>query len=267
MFDEARTNEPAGALRVVHDRKPTINIIAGRNPVMEALKAGTLIEKVVILAGVKGTAIEKIKAAAKRNRVPFIEVGKQRFRELVSDTTTQGVVAIVGTKAYVEVDDILAVAQENGEPPFVLILDEIEDPQNLGALLRTAECSGIHGAIIPKHHAASVNQTVAKTSAGASEYLPVAKVTNIAQTLEELKKKGLWIVGTDADAEKSYTQVDYSGPIAIVIGNEGSGIRHLVKEKCDFVVKIPVYGKIESLNASVAGALVMYEAVKKRKGL
>jgi len=267
MFEESRQSEPVNPLRVVHDRKPSINIIAGRNPVMEALKAGTLIEKIVILAGVKGMAIEKIKAAAKRNRVPCIEVGKQRFRDLVSDTTTQGVVAIVGTKSYVEVDDILSVARERNEPPFILILDEIEDPQNLGALLRTAECSGVHGAIIPRHHAASVNQTVAKTSAGASEYLPVAKVTNIAQTLEELKTKGVWTVGTDADAEKPYTSVDYDGPVAIVIGNEGKGIRQLVKEKCDFVVKIPVYGKIESLNASVAGALIMYETVRKRKKL
>lgn len=268
MFDDQMTTmDEAPPLRAINDRKPTTNIIAGRNPVMEALRAGTIIEKVVILAGVKGNVIEKIKQMAKRNRVPCIEVGKQKFRDLVSDTTTQGVVAIVGTKAYVEIDDILQVAKEREEPPFVLILDEIEDPQNLGALIRTAECAGVHGAIIPKHHAASVNQTVAKTSAGASEHLPVAKVVNIATTLEELKEKGLWIVGTDSEAEKNYTEVDYKMPIAIVIGNEGKGIRQLVKEKCDFIVKIPVYGKVDSLNASVAGALVMYEVVRKRKGL
>ncbi len=265
MFEDQREMEILPPLRVIHDRKPTANIIAGRNPVMEALKAGTLIEKVVILAGVKGNIIEKIRQMAKRNRVPCVEVGKQKFRDLVSDTTTQGVVAIVGTKAYVEMDDILAVAKERNEPPFVLILDEIEDPQNLGALIRTAECAGVHGAVIPKHHAASVNQTVAKTSAGASEHLPVAKVTNIVSTLEELKSKGLWIVGTDAAAEKVYTEIDYTMPIAMVIGNEGKGIRQLVKEKCDFVVKIPVYGKVESLNASVAGALILYEVVRKRK--
>lgn len=268
MFEEQATTEEITSLRKLHDRKPTANIIAGRNPVMEALRGGTtIIEKVVILSGVKGGVIEKIKQMAKRNRVPCIEVGKQKFRELVSDTTTQGVVAVVGTKAYVEIDDILNVAKERNEAPFVLILDEIEDPQNLGALIRTAECAGVHGAIIPKHHAASVNQTVAKTSAGASEHLPVAKVVNIANTLEELKEKGLWIVGTDASAEKNYTEVDYTMPIAFVIGNEGKGIRQLVKEKCDFIVKIPLYGKVESLNASVAGALVMYEAVKKRRGL
>ena len=267
MFEETEAVEEHPPLRTIHDRKPTANIIAGRNPVMEALKAGTIIERVVILAGVRGDAIEKIKIMAKRNRVPCVEVGKQKFRELVSDTTTQGVVAIVGTKTYVELDDILAIAHERNEPALVLILDEIEDPQNLGALIRTAECAGVHGCVIPKHHAASVNQTVSKTSSGASEYLPVAKVTNIANTLEELKQKGFWIVGTDSDAEKLYTQVDYSTPIAIVIGNEGKGIRQLVKEKCDFVVKIPLYGKVESLNASVAGALIMYEAVKKRKQL
>lgn len=254
-----------GALRVLHDRKPTANIIAGRIPVMEALRAGTIIEKIVILSGVKGNAIEKIKTMAKRNRVQFIEVGKQRFRDLVSDTTTQGVVAIVGTKAYVEIEDIIHVAEEKQEKPFILILDEIEDPQNLGALIRTAECAGVHGAVIPKHHAASVNQTVAKTSAGASEFLPVAKVTNIANTIEELKEKGFWVVGTDGTAEKNFTEVDYTSPIAIVIGNEGSGIRQLVKEKCDFIVKIPLYGNTESLNASVAGALMMYEVVRQRR--
>lgn len=266
MFEAKGENgEESGKLRTVHDRKPTANIIAGRNPVMEALKAGTIIEKVVILAGVKGSAIERIKGMAKRNRVPVTEVGKQKFRELVSDTTTQGVVAIVGTKEYVELDDILEAAAKRAEPAFVLILDEIEDPQNLGALIRTAECAGIHGVVIPKHHAASVNQTVAKTSAGASEHVLVAKVTNIASTLEELKEKGLWIVGTDGQADKTYTEIDYTTPIAVVVGNEGQGIRKLVKEKCDFLVKIPLYGEIGSLNASVAGALVMYEVARKRR--
>ncbi len=259
--------EPVSPLRVIHDRKPTANIIAGRQPVIEALRAGTIIERIVILAGVKGGIIEKIKQMAKRNRIPVVEVGKQKFRDLVSDTTTQGVVAVVGTKSYVELENILDIARERSEAPFVLILDEIEDPQNLGALIRTAECAGVHGAVIPKHHAASVNQTVAKTSAGASEYLPVAKVVNIVNTLDELKQKGLWIVGTDSSAEKMFTEIDYTLPIAVIVGNEGKGIRQLVKEKCDFLVKIPLYGKVESLNASVAGALVIYEAVKKRKQL
>jgi 23S rRNA (guanosine2251-2'-O)-methyltransferase len=257
--------EKHSGLRRVHDRKPRVDIVAGRLPVYEALRAGTLLEKIVILFGVKGDQIEKIRTLAKKNNIPVVEVGKQKFRDLVSDTTTQGVVAIVGTKRYVDVDDILKLAKDRGEPPFVLVLDEIQDPQNLGALIRTAECAGMHGVIIPKHHSAAVNQTVAKTSAGASEHMYVAKVTNIAQCLEELKKQGLWIVGTDSQAEKPFTAVDYSGPLAVVIGNEGSGIRKLVKEKCDFVVKIPLFGKVQSLNASVAGALVMYEAVKRRQ--
>jgi len=252
-------------LRVIHDRKPSANIIAGRNPVMEALRAEAMVEKVVVLAGIKGTIIEKIKEMAKRRRVPYVEVGKQKFRELVSDTTTQGVVAIIGTKEYVEVEDILAVAEQRAEQATVLVLDEIEDPQNLGALIRTAECAGVHGVIIPKHHAASVNQTVAKTSAGASEHMPVAKVVNIANTLDELKQKGLWIVGTETGADREYTEIEYDMPVAIVIGNEGKGIRQLVREKCDFLVGIPLYGKVESLNASVAGALLMYEVVRQRK--
>ena len=252
-------------LHRVHDRKPTVDIIAGRQPVYEALKAGTLLEKIVILFGVKGEQIERIRGLAKRNNVPVVEVGKQKFRDLVSDTTTQGVVAVVGSKKYVEVQDILNLAKERGEPPFVLLLDEIQDPQNLGALIRTAECTGAHGVIIPKHHSAAVNQTVARTSAGASEHMLVAKVTNIAQCLDELKKLGLWIVGTDAEAEKSYSEIDYSTPIALIVGNEGAGIRKLVKEKCDFAARIPLYGKIKSLNASVAGALIMYEVVRKRK--
>jgi 23S rRNA (guanosine2251-2'-O)-methyltransferase len=269
MFDNQELVEEKdlrpSPLRVIHDRKPSANIIAGRNPVMEALRAETMIEKVVVLAGIKGAVIEKIRMMAKRNRVPFVEVGKQKFRELVSDTTTQGVVAIVGTKEYVDLEDILAVAIQRDEPATVLVLDEIEDPQNLGALIRTAECAGVHGVVIPKHHAASVNQTVAKTSAGASEHMPVAKVVNIAATLDDLKKRGLWIVGTDAGAGKEYTEIDYDMPLAIVVGNEGKGIRQLVREKCDFLVNIPLLGKVESLNASVAGALLMYEVVRRRK--
>lgn len=252
-------------LRRINDRKPAVDIIAGRQPVIEALKSGKMIEKIVILFGVKGNIIEKIKQMAKQSRVPCVEVGKQRFRDLVSDTTTQGVVAIVGTKKYVELEDILKLAGERGEKPFLVILDEIEDPHNLGAIIRTAECAGVHGIIIPKHHAAAVNQTVIKTSAGASEHMLVAKVTNIAQTIDELKQQGIWVVGTDSTAEKLYTEIDYSMALALVIGNEGTGIRRLVKEKCDFVVKIPLYGKIESLNASVAGALMMFEAVRGRK--
>ncbi|MEK6570564.1 MAG: 23S rRNA (guanosine(2251)-2'-O)-methyltransferase RlmB [Bacteroidota bacterium] len=240
--------------------------IAGRNPVIEALRSGTSIEKIVILYGVRGTAIERIRELARQNSVPCVEVNKQKFRELVNDTTTQGVVAIVGTKEYVSVDALLSAAKERNQAPFLLVLDEIQDPQNLGAIIRTAECAGAHGVIIPKHHAAIVNQTVAKTSAGASEQVPIAKVTNIAVTLDELKEHGLWIVGADVAGDKLYYEVDYKTPLAIVVGNEGEGIRRLVKEKCDYLVRIPLLGRIGSLNASVAAALVMYDVVRARGG-
>ncbi len=241
-------------------------LIAGRNPVIEALRSGAAVEKIVILYGVRGTAIEKIRQLARQNGVQCVEVNKQKFRELVSDTTTQGVVAIVGSKEYVSPDAILNVAKERNEPAFLLVLDEIQDPQNLGAIIRTAECAGAHGVIIPKHHSTTVNQTVTKTSAGASEHMPIAKVTNIATTLDELKHQGLWIVGADVEGSRLYYEVDYKTPVALVIGNEGEGMRRLVKEKCDFLVKIPLRGKIGSLNASVAAALVMYEVVRARTG-
>ncbi len=241
-------------------------LIAGRNPVIEALRSGAAIEKIVILFGVRGSAIEKIRNLARQSGVQCVEVNKQKFRELVSDATTQGVVAIVGSKEYVSLDSILSLAKERNEPPFLLVLDEIQDPQNLGAIIRTAECAGAHGVIIPKHRAATVNQTVSKTSAGASAYMPIAKVTNIAVTLDELKQQGIWVVGTDVEGDKMYYDLDYKEAVALVIGGEGEGMRQLVKEKCDFLVKIPMFGKIGSLNASVAAGLVMYEVVRAREG-
>jgi len=239
-------------------------IITGRNPVIEALKADAPIEKILILYGVRGTAIERIKSLAKQKGVPCVDVNKIKFREIVSDATTQGVVAIVGEKKYLSLDELLEIPVQRSEPPFLLILDEIVDPQNLGALLRTAECAGVHGVIIPKHHAAPITQTVVKTSAGASEHITVARVTNIANTIDELKEKGIWVIGSSPQAEKLFYDVDYKMPLAIVVGGEEQGMRRLVLEKCDFLVKIPMYGEIESLNASVAGALLMYEVVRAR---
>lgn len=241
-------------------------MIVGRQPVLEAIKSGASIEKIIFLYGVQGNAIERVRQLAKQHGIPVSEMDKHRFQELVGDATAQGVAAIAATQQYVEIEDILKVAESKNESPFILILDEIEDPHNLGALIRTAECAGIHGVIIPKHHSATVNQTVAKTSAGASLHLPIAKVTNVVQTLEELKSKGLWIVGTDMSGDKAYYEVNLEGPLAIVIGNEGKGIRRLVKEQCDFLVKIPMYGKIGSLNASVAGGLILFEAARIRHG-
>ena len=238
--------------------------IAGRQPILEALKSRQPVDQVFILHGTAGAQIRQIKQLAREQHIAVKEADKDRFRELSGETVTQGVLALVNDYCYVEIEDILALAQRKNEPPFLLVLDEIEDPHNLGALIRTAECAGIHGVVIPKHHAASVNQTVLKTSAGAAAHMLIARVTNIAQTLDELKKANVWIVGTDMQAEKKYFEHDFSGAVAVVIGSEGGGIRRLVKEKCDFLVSIPMHGKIESLNASVAGGLVLFEAAKLR---
>jgi len=240
------------------------NLIVGRQPVLEALRSDTALEKIYVLFGTHGPAIQNITQLAKRRGVPVREIDRARFIEMSSDAHAQGVLAVASTKAYVDIDALIKAAADKGEAPFLLILDEIEDPHNLGALMRTGECAGIHGAILPRHHSASMNETVAKSSAGASLHLPVAKVTNIASTMDELKERGVWIVGTDMAATRAYDEQDYTGPIAIVVGNEGKGIRKLVKEKCDFLVKIPMYGKIGSLNASVAGGLVLFEAARNR---
>lgn len=241
-----------------------MNIIAGRKPVIEALNAGTPVEKIYILRGAHGEPLDTIRQLARQKNILCTDADKHLIEKLSRDTNTQGVVAVIGSKEYADVDEILAVAASKNEKPFLLLFDEIEDPHNLGALIRTAVCLGAHGGIIPKHNAAPVNATVAKTSAGASAHFPIAKVTNMVAAIEELKEKGVWIIGSDAHAEKRFTEVDYTLPIALVIGNEGKGIRRLVKEYCDFLVKIPMAGSFDSLNASVAGALVMYEVFRKR---
>lgn len=241
-----------------------MNIIAGRKPVIEALNAGAPVEKIYILRGAHGEPLDIIRQLARQQNILCTDADKHLIEKLSRDTNTQGVVAVIGTKEYAAVDEILAIAASKNEKPFLLLFDGIEDPHNLGALIRTAVCLGAHGGIIPKHNAAPVNATVAKTSAGASAHFPIAKVTNIVAAIEELKEKGVWIVGSDAHAEKRFTEVDYTLPIALVIGNEGKGIRRLVKEYCDFLVKIPMAGSFDSLNASVAGALVMYEVFRKR---
>ncbi|MDE3057716.1 MAG: 23S rRNA (guanosine(2251)-2'-O)-methyltransferase RlmB [Bacteroidota bacterium] len=241
-----------------------MNFIAGRNPIIEALKAGTLIEKIYIVRGTHGEPINTIRRLARMKNVPCAEVPQELLDQLFQNAQTQGVLAVIGEKKVLTVEEILEIGSKRNEKPFLVIFDEIEDPHNLGALIRSALCVGAHGGIVPKHHAASVSPTVAKTSAGASEHFPVAKVTNIATTIDELKAKNIWVVGTDPRAEKSFTELDYSMPLALVIGNEGRGIRRLVREKCDFLVKIPMAGKFDSFNASVAGALVMYEVYRKR---
>ena len=232
---------------------------------MEALRAGTNIEKIVFLLGVQGTVIEDIRHAAERNNVPVSQASRQEFRELASDATTQGVVAIVRqSKTFVSLDEIVGTAEAKKEKPLILILDSIEDPQNLGALVRTAECAGVHGVVIPKHHAASVTSAVVKASAGATEHVAMAEVTNIVSTMDELKGRGFWTAGVAVEGDTPFTGFDYTTAAAIVIGNEGKGIRRLVREHCDRLVRIPMYGSLGSLNASVAGALVMYEAARQR---
>jgi len=231
---------------------------------MEALKAGTRIERIVFLVGVQGRVVSEIKGLAERRNVQVTFVNKQQFRELATDATTQGVVALVPAKKFIDLTTLLAIPPERGEKGFLLLLDEIEDPHNLGALIRTAECAGVHGIVVPKHHAAPVTSTVVKTAAGATEHMPMAEVTNIVQTILLLKEHGYWVIGLDAHGEMRYSELDYNTPVAIVVGNEGKGMRRLVREHCDHVVRIELYGKIESLNASVAGALVMFEAARHR---
>ena len=228
------------------------------------MQADLPLETIFVLFGGHGGGLQEIRQLAKRRGVPVKEVDRKRFVQLCPDENAQGVVAVAGEKKYVDLNDLLRIAEEKGEKPFLLVLDEIEDPHNLGALIRTGECAGIHGVIIPRHHSVTFNETVAKTSAGASLHMPASRVTNLAATLDELRDRGIWVIGTDMLATRSYEDVDYRDPVAIVIGNEGKGIRRLVKEKCDFLVKIPLFGKIGSLNASVAGGLVLFEAARKR---
>ena len=238
--------------------------VEGRNSVLELLESGKDINKIFVTRGEKHGSINKIIAIAKERRIIIVEKDKKQMDEMAQEENYQGVIAIVPPFEYVEVEDILNVAKQRGEEPFVLILDGIEDPHNLGSIIRTAETAGVHGIIIPKRRAASVNSTVNKTSAGAVEHMKIARVTNITDTIEELKQAGLWICGTDIEAEKYYYNQDLTGPLGIVIGNEGKGISEKVKKNCDFNVKIPMKGKITSLNAAVSTGIIVYEAVKQR---
>ncbi|MHB1050122.1 MAG: 23S rRNA (guanosine(2251)-2'-O)-methyltransferase RlmB [Bacteroidota bacterium] len=241
-----------------------MNIIFGRKPVLEALTSNKPIDKMMISTNAHGEVIDDIVRLAKQKNIPFKFLPANEIAKTAREQNTQGVIAFAGSKEFSDVTDLIAIARSKNEKPFLLIFDEIEDVHNLGALIRTAVCVGAHGGIVPKHHNAPVNETVIKTSAGASMQFPMARVTNIAQTIEDLKENGVWIVGTEMNADRSFTDIDYTVPVAIVIGNEGKGIRRLVRDKCDFLVKIPMKGDFDSLNASVAGALVMYEVMRKR---
>lgn len=239
--------------------------IEGRNPVFEALKSGRQIDKLLIQRDLTDGSIAKIRAMARDKRVVISEVAKQKLDHLSLTGAHQGVIACVAMHQYYEVDDLLAVAEERGEAPFLIIADEITDPHNLGSILRTANAAGAHGVIIPKHRAVGLSAIVAKASAGAIEYVKVARVLNLARTIDKLKEKGVWVFGSQMDAPQTYDEADYQGAIAIVVGNEGAGISRLILEKCDFLVSIPMQGEINSLNASVAAAVLMMEAAKQRR--
>ena len=238
-------------------------IIEGRNAVLEAFRAGKTIDKLFVLDGCQDGPVKSILREAKKTDTIINFVDKERLDRLANSGHHQGVVAQAAAYEYAEVEDILNAAKEKGEAPFIFILDEIEDPHNLGAIIRTANLCGAHGVIIPKRRAVGLTATVTKTSAGAVNYTPVAKVTNIAKTIEELKKEGMWFVCADMDGQTMY-DLNLTGPIGLVIGNEGAGVSRLVKEKCDFTASIPMKGDIDSLNASVAAGVLAYEIVRQR---
>ena len=239
--------------------------VEGRNSVLELLESEKDIKKIYVTRGEKQGSINKIIGRAKGKGIVLVEVDKTKLDEMSQTGNHQGVIAIVPPFEYCEVEDILDEAKNKNEQPFILILDGIEDPHNLGAIIRTAETAGVHGVIIPKRRAASVNSTVNKVSAGAVEHMKIARVNNINDTIQYLKDNGLWIIGTDGKAENYYYEQDLTGPIALVIGSEGYGMNRLVSENCDILVKIPMMGKITSLNASVSAGIVTYEIVKQRK--
>ena len=248
----------------INEEKKFDDQIEGRNSVLELLESGKDINKLFVTKGEKHGSINKILAIAKERKIIIVEKDKKQMDEMAQEENYQGVIAIVPPYEYVEIEDILEYAKQKQEDPFILILDGIEDPGNLGSIIRTAETAGVHGIIIPKRRAASVNSTVNKVSAGAVEYMNIARVTNISDAIEKLKQNGLWICGTSIDANKYYYNQDLTGPLAIVIGNEGKGIGEKVKNNCDFLVKIPMKGKIGSLNAGVSTGIIVYEAVKQR---
>lgn len=240
------------------------DMVAGRNAVMEALKGSRSVNKLMIANGSTEGSIKEIIAVAKDKGINIQYWDRSKLDSIARGIRHQGVLAQVAPVQYAELEDILQVAKDRNEPPFIVLLDELEDPHNLGAILRTADAAGVHGVLIPKHRSCPLSATVAKTSAGAVEHVPVARVGNLVQTIKKLKQEGLWVAAADMDG-KDYYDTDLTGPLLLIIGSEGQGVGRLVKEQCDFVVRIPMVGKINSLNASVAGSILMYEAMKQRR--
>ena len=243
--------------------EPKPDVISGRNPVSEALRSDRPIDKILVARGEKSGAVVGILTKAKNKSIPIKEVDRAKLDYISGGAVHQGIVAFAAVKEYSTVEDILDFAQSKNEPPFIVILDELEDPHNLGAIIRTAECAGVHGVIVPKRRSATLSYTVGKASAGAIEYMRVARVNNISALIDDLKKRGVWVFGADMNGT-DYSECDFSGACAIVIGNEGKGISRLVREKCDVIVSLPMKGKINSLNASVAAGILMYSAMKDR---
>ncbi|MCI9575532.1 MAG: 23S rRNA (guanosine(2251)-2'-O)-methyltransferase RlmB [Clostridiales bacterium] len=242
------------------------DIIAGRNAVQEALRSGRTIDSLYVARGNHTGSLAALIAKAKEQGVAIKEADARKLDFLCGNANHQGVVAVAAVKEYASVEDMFTLAQQRGEAPFIILADELEDPHNLGAILRTAECAGAHGVIIPRRRSVGLTYAVGKASAGAVEYVPVARVTNMAAAVEELKERGVWVYAADLDGE-TWCGVDYSGPVALVIGNEGHGVSRLVKEKSDFVVTLPMAGQISSLNASVACGILCYEVARQRQGL
>ena len=240
------------------------NLICGRNPVLEAVRSGREIDKLLLAHGVSGGTVTVIVAKCREKGILIKEVSPRKLDEICGGAHHQGVAVTFAAQEYSTVEDILQVAEEKGEKPFLILCDGLEDPHNLGAVIRTAEACGVHGIIIPKRRSVTLNATVAKSASGALEYMKVARVTNLASTMDELKEKGIWIFGADMEGE-DYTQTDFDVPCALVIGNEGKGMGALVAKKCDAVVSLPMRGRINSLNASVAAGVFMYEVVRRRR--
>ena len=259
-FNKKTNYEPTKKLE--REEKDYEDIVAGRNAVLELLKSDKDINKIFIERGEKHGSIKEIIAKAKEQKIVLVEVDKNKLDSMAENH--QGVVAVVPPFNYCEVEDILELARSKNEDPFIVILDGIEDPHNLGSIIRTAETAGVHGVIIPKRRNATVNSTVTKVSAGATTYMKIARVNNLNETIRKLKEEGLWVIGTDGYAKTLYYNQDLKGPLAIIVGSEGYGMSKLVKDNADILIKIPMKGEITSLNASVSAGIIIYEAVKQR---
>lgn len=264
-YNRPRPADRSRAEGAYHAETPNEGLVCGRNAVRELLAGGRDIDKIFVARGDRNGSIVTLVAEAIERRIPVVEVDRKRLDTMCGHNRHQGIIAMAAQAEYATLDDIFARAAEMGEPPLIVIADEIEDPHNLGALIRCAECAGAHGLIVPKRRSVGLTTVVAKASAGAIEHLPIVKVTNLATTIDELKDKGLWLYAADMDGAPYYN-TDWNGAAAIVLGSEGFGISRLVKEKCDFVVSIPIYGKVNSMNVSTAAAVILCEAAKQRRG-